>query len=146
MIIIRQRPTLRWMYAGLVLTLLATAAPYVDRASGNLLADHIRAGYPTYTSARVDTAVTLWLAILTVVGALGVVGWLGTIWATRAGKAWARWAATALFVLGTLLALTALLAKDTSGETGLAPLLGWIGLLPSVAGAWVVALCWRRTP
>lgn len=84
--------------------------------------------------------VTVWLAILT---ALGVAGWLSTIWATRRRMGWARWAATALFVLGTLVALTALLTKDTSGETGLAPLLGWIGLLPSVAGAWAVRLCWQ---
>lgn len=106
-------------------------------------ADHIRAGYPTYTSARIDTAVTVWRAILTVVGALGVACWLSTIRATRRGKGCARWAATALFVLGTLVALTALLTKDTSGETGLAPLLGWIGPLPSVAGAWAVRLCWQ---
>jgi hypothetical protein len=143
MMINRQQPAVRWMYAGLGLTVLATAVPYIDLGTGHLLADHIRAGYPTYTPARIDTAVSLWLAILTVVGALGVVGWLGTIWATRRGKGWARWAATALLVLGTLLSLTTLLTKDTSGDTGLAPLLGWIGLLPSVAGVWAVRLCWR---
>lgn len=64
--------------------------------------------------------------------ALGLVCWVGMIWATRRGKAWIRRTATVLFALGTLVALTALLVQDTSGDTGLAPLLGWIGVLPCV--------------
>jgi hypothetical protein len=35
------------MYAGLALTVVAIIAPYVDRATGHVLADHIRDGYPT---------------------------------------------------------------------------------------------------
>jgi hypothetical protein len=139
----QQQPALRWMSAGLALTIAATVAPYVDRATGNVLADHIRDGYPAYTSARIDAAVILWLAILTAIGVLGIVGWVTTIWATRAGKGGARLAATTMFTLGTLVALTALLVKDTSGDTGLAPLLGWIGVLPSLPGAGAVAMLWR---
>lgn len=141
----QQRPALGAMYAGLALTVAATIAPYVDRATGNVLADHIRDGYPTYPQTRIDTAVTTWLVILSVVGALGIVSWLWTIQAVRAGKAWARWAATAMFVLGTSVALTALLVKDTSGDTGLAPLLGWIGMLPCLAGLGAVTILWRRS-
>jgi predicted permease len=128
------------MYAGVVLTVVAAIAPF---ASGDLLADHIRDGYPTYTQGQVDTAVTTWLVVLSVVGALGLVSWITTIWAVRAGKRWARWMATALFAIGTTVALTALLTKDTSGDTGLAPVLGWIGMLPCLAGVAVVALLWR---
>jgi hypothetical protein len=34
-----------------------------------------------------------------------------------------------MFALGTSIALADLLIKDTSGDTGLPPLLGWVGLL-----------------
>jgi len=139
----RHQPALRAMYAGLVLTVVATIAPYVDRAIGNVLADHIKDGYPTYSHEQIDAAVTLWMVILSVVGALGIVSWIWTIWAVRARKAWARWAVAAVFVLGTSVALTALLIKDTSGDTGLAPLLGWSGMLPCLAGLGAVLLLWR---
>jgi hypothetical protein len=136
----QRRPALAAMYAGVVLTVVAAIAPF---ASGDVLADHIREGYPTYTQGEVDTAVTAWLVILTVVGVLGLVGWAATISAVRAGKRWVRWAATAMFAIGTTLALTALLTKDTSGDTGLAPVLGWIGMLPCLAGVAAVVLLWR---
>lgn len=130
------------MYVGLLLTIVATVCPFIDRGAGHLLADHIRHGYPAYTANQVDTAVTVWLGILSVVGVLGVVGWASSIWAVKAHKAWARPIATILFLVGTGLALSALLAKDTSGEVGLPPLLGWVGMLPSVAGLAAVAMLW----
>jgi hypothetical protein len=130
------------LYVGLVLTVVATLAPYVDRATSTVLADHIRDGYPTYTHAQIDFAVNAWLVILSLVGALGIAGWGSTIWAVKAGRRWATWAATAMFALGTSVALSALLVKDTSGDTGLAPLLGWIGVLPCVAGVVAVAKLW----
>jgi hypothetical protein len=133
------------MCAGLGLTVVATAVAYVDHATANVLGEHIRAGYPGYTRTRIDAATTTYLVCLTVVGALGVIGWLGTIWAVRAGKRWARAAAPVMFTLGTGIALTALLIKDTSGDTGLPPLLGWVGLLPCVAGLVAVTSLWRRT-
>ncbi|WP_196803921.1 hypothetical protein [Marmoricola sp. URHB0036] len=133
------------MYAGLLLTIAATVAPFVDRATGHVLAGHVRHGYPSYTPDRVDSAVTAWLVILGVVGALGVMGWVVSIWAVRAGTSWARWVSTVLLAAGAALALTALLVKDTSGEVGLTPLLGWIGLLPSVAGVVAVSLLWRAS-
>ena len=131
------------MYVGLVLTVVATIAPYIDRATSNTLAHHIRGDYPAYTRARVDSAVTAWLVILTVIGAVGVAAWIWTIWAVRTGKRWARSAVTAMFVLGTSTALTALLTEDTSGDAGLSPLLAWIGLLPGVAGLAAVTMLWR---
>jgi hypothetical protein len=60
------------MYAGLGLTVVAVIVAYVDHATANLLAGHIRAGYPAYTQARVDSAVTIYLVYLSVIGALGL--------------------------------------------------------------------------
>ena len=133
------------MYAGLGLTVAALIVAYVDHATGNVLAGHIRAGYPAYTQARIETAVTTYLVYLSVVGALGIICWLAAIWAVKAGKHWARGAATAIFALGTGIALLDLLIKDTSGDTGLPPLLGWAGMLPCLAGLVAVTLLWRRS-
>lgn len=131
------------MYTGLLLTAAVTVAPYVDRGPGDVLADHIRHGYPTYSPGQVAAAESLWLAILTVIGVLGIAGWAVCLWAVRVGKSWSRVAATALLVVCVAVALCALLTTDTSGEVGLAPLFGWLGLLPCVAGAVAVALLWR---
>ena len=140
-----ERSAILAMYAGVALTVVAIIVPYVDHATANVLADHIRAGYPTYTQARIDTAVTTYLVYVSIIGALGVICWFWTIRAVNAGKRWAREAATAMFVLGTGIALFDLLVKDTSGDTGLPPLLGWIGLLPCLAGFLAVTLLWMRS-
>lgn len=145
MITTRRRAALAAMYAGLGLTVVAALVPYVDHATADVLAGHIHAGYPGYGPARVDAAATTYLIYLTVVGALGVVGWLAAIRGETAGKRWARPAATVLFVTGSGVALFDLLVRDTSGDTGLPPLLGWIGVLPCLAGMVAVALQWRRT-
>jgi hypothetical protein len=131
------------MYVGLTMTVGATIVPYVDRATSNTLAEHIRAGYPTYSQARIDTAATTYLVYLSVVGVLGVACWLLAARAVRTGWRWARLAATALFVIGTSLALADLLIRDTSGNTGLPPLLGWVGIAPCVPGLLAVILLWR---
>jgi len=140
-----ERSAIGAMYAGLGLTVAAIIVAYVDHATANVLAGHIRAGYPAYTQARIDTAVTTYLVYLSVVGVLGIICWLATIRAVKAGKRWARGAATALFALGTGIAVTDLLVKDTSGDTGLPPLLGWAGMLPCLAGLLAVTLLWRRS-
>jgi len=136
---------MRALYAGLGLTVIAIIVPYVDHATGNVLAGHIRAGFPGYAQPRIDSAVTTYLVYLSLVGVLGMAGWLATIWAVRAGKRWARGAGTTLFVLGTGIALMDLLLRDTSGDTGLPALLGWAGLLPCVAGVLAVTLLWRKS-
>lgn len=43
------------MYAGLATTVISIVIPYIDRVTSNTLADHIRAGYPTYTAARIKS-------------------------------------------------------------------------------------------
>jgi hypothetical protein len=50
-----------------------------------------------------------------------------------------------MFALGTTIALIDLLIKDTSGDTGLPPLLGWAGTLPCLAGLLAVLLLWARS-
>ena len=132
------------MYAGLGLTVAAIIVTFVDHVTANVLAGHIRAGYPTYTQARIDSAVTTYLVYLSIIGALGTFCWLCTIWAVKAGRRWARGAATAAFALGTAIALTDLLIKDTSGESGLPPLLGWAGVLPCLPGLLAVVLLWSK--
>ncbi|MEV0918463.1 hypothetical protein AB0I93_29950 [Streptomyces sp. NPDC049967] len=132
------------MYTGLALTVIATATPYADRATTHLLADHIRGGYPTYSQARVDSAISTYLVLLSVIGALGVLAWIGAARSVRAGRRWARPAATVLFALGAGAGLTGLLTTDTSGATGLPPALGWAGMAPSLAGALAIALLWRK--
>jgi hypothetical protein len=140
-----ERSAIRAMYAGLALTVIATIVPYLDHATGNILAAHIRAGYPTYPQQHIDRAATTWLAYLSVVGVLGIVFWSWAIWATRAGKRWARSYAVVMLLLGAGIALFNLFVRDTSGDTGLPPLLGWVGVLPSVAGVAGVMLLWRRS-
>jgi hypothetical protein len=139
----RERSAIRAMYAGLGLTVVALAVPYADHATANVLADHIRAGYPGYSQARIDSAVTTYLIYLSVVAALGIVCWFWAIRAVKAGKRWARGAATAMFALGTAIAVTNLLIRDTSGDIGLPALLGWAGTLPCLAGLLAVTLLWR---
>ncbi|MFI7641605.1 hypothetical protein [Nonomuraea sp. NPDC049400] len=129
------------MYAGAGLTLVATLFAFIDRAG---LADHIRAGYPAYGPGEIDGAVTAYAVLLSVVGALGLLGWLGTVWAVRIGKGWARWLASGLFAIAICVALAALTVQDTNGEVGLAPLLGWLQVLPCAAGLATVVLLWRR--
>ncbi|MFF3664317.1 hypothetical protein [Microtetraspora malaysiensis] len=140
----RKQSAVGAMYAGLGLTVVATIVPWIDRATGGVLAGHIRAGYPTFPQDRVDTAVMTWLVCLSVVGALGTSCWFFAIWAVGAGKRWARSVATLVFALGLSVGLFTLLVRDSSGDTGLPPLLGWVGMVPSLAGLLAVALLWRR--
>lgn len=139
-----KRPALVALSAGLALTVLAMAVPYIDRVTGNGLAGHIRAGYPAYSQGQIDAAATTYLIYLSVVGALGVACWAMAIWAVKAGKRWAPVLATAMLALGAAVGLFNLLVRDTSGDTGLPPMLGLVGLLPCLAGLVGVTLLWTR--
>ncbi|HLU71783.1 MAG TPA: hypothetical protein VKZ82_06365 [Nonomuraea sp.] len=131
------------MYAGAALTAFAALFPFIDRATATVLADHIRAGYPAYEPGAIDAAVTAYLILLSVVGALGLLGWISTIWAARAGKRWTPWLAIGLLATALCVSIAALTTQDTSGDVGLAPLLGWLLVLPCVPGLVAVTL-WRR--
>src|SRR5690606_3172702 len=50
------RGALAAIAAGIALTVAAVAVVAVDHARGGLLAEHIRAGYPSYSQARIDAA------------------------------------------------------------------------------------------
>jgi hypothetical protein len=140
----RKRAVLGALYTGLTTTVVATITPYLDQATSHTLAHHIRAGYPSYTQARIDTAVTAYEVILTIIGVMGVAGWALVIHAVTTERRSAGPLATVAFVLGLGIALTDLLIKDTSGLTGLSPLLGWAGIVPCLPGLVAVALLWRK--
>lgn len=140
------RSTMAALYAGLALSLVALVAPFLDRGTTHVIADHVRDGYPAYGDGRVDDAVTTWLVVLGSVGIAALLCWSGVIWALRSGKAWARPAATLVFVVGASVEVYALLARDTSGDTGLPMQLGILGVLPCLAGLVAVVLMWRARP
>ncbi|TQL67771.1 hypothetical protein FB381_1653 [Nocardioides albertanoniae] len=133
------------MLTGLALSVAAVAVVYVDRATTNVLADHIRAGYPSYGEDRIGEGVRVYTTYLTVLGAIGVIGWAVSLWVSRVRPRVAPWLVTTLFLLGTGVALFNLTIRDTSGETGLAPQIGWVGMLPSIAGLAAVVLVWRES-
>lgn len=141
-----ERSVLGAMYAGLALTVIATIAPLVDRATGNVLAGHIQSGYPGYTQEQIDTAVLTYLVSLSIIGVLGIMCWFFAIQAVRKRRRWARSAATLVLVVGASVGLFGLLVRDTSGDTGLPASLGWLGMLPSLAGVVAVSLLWRARP
>ena len=139
----RQQSAIGAMYAGLGLTVVAAIVPFIDRATGNVLTKHLQAGYPAYSQRRIDSAAMTWLIYLSVLGALGAIGWALTIRAVKTGRRWARSLATSIFALGAGIAVFNLIVRDTSGDTGLPPLLGWVGMLPALVGVVAVTLLWR---
>jgi len=138
----RPRKPLAALWLGLALTVGALIVLYADRALGDVLRGHIAAGYPDLSAEALDTAALMYLVYLSVLGGIGVLCWLLIIWSVSAGKRWARWVATAIFAVAACLALTNLTITDTNGEVGLAPLHGWVGLAPTLAGLLAVVLLW----
>ncbi|MBB2914130.1 hypothetical protein FHS43_005442 [Streptosporangium becharense] len=139
----RNRTSLAMMYVGAGLTVIAALFPFVDRSTTTVLADHIKASYPAYQPGAIDAAVAAYLAVLSTIGVMGLLGWAGAIWAVRAGMRWAPRLAGGLLAIAICVAIAALAVRDTSGDVGLAPLLGWLLVLPCVPGLVAVAL-WRR--
>ncbi|MFI6178113.1 hypothetical protein ACIA8R_21455 [Nonomuraea sp. NPDC051191] len=137
----KSRGALALLYGGAALTLLVTLFVFAYRSG---LAEHLRTGYPGLAPAKIDEGVTAYTVILVVMGALGLLGWLVTVLGARAGKGWARWLGSGLFVVALCLVLAALTVRDTNGEVGLVPLLGWSQVLPLVPGLAAVVLLWRR--
>lgn len=130
------------MYVGIALSLGALAITWLDHATDNVLASHIRAGYPSYSQGRIDSAAATYLAYLCILAAVAVICWLWAIRVLRRGRRWARAAVTVTFLLGAVVLLGNLLVRDTSGQTGLPPLLGWVGLSPCLPGLPAVVLVW----
>lgn len=138
-----QQSTIITMSVGSIFTSAALAAVWVDHTTANALAHHIRAGYPHDSRAHIDSAAATYIIYLSALGAIGLIAWLSSIWAVRRDKRWTRPAATLAFICATSLSLTNLLIRDTSGETGLPALLGWLGMLPCLPGLVTVILLWK---
>jgi len=140
---LRHRSVLAMTIAGMALTVIVMLVPFIDRATTTILADHIRDGYPVYEKAEIDNAVTAYLVIMATIGVLGLAGWLGTLWAVQRGKRWARWIAVSMLVIAVCIAMTGLTVRDTSGDVGLAPLFGWLLVLPCLPGLVVAVRTWK---
>jgi hypothetical protein len=139
-----RRAPIATLLAGLGLTVTGLVVLYADFLAGNALRGHLRAGYPALPTDAIDAAASTYLIYLSILGVLGILFWSVTTWAVATGKRWARWLATVIFLVAGAVSLLNLLITDTSGDTGLPPLLGWLGMLPCVAGLAVVVLLWRR--
>lgn len=130
------------LWIGLGLTVLTVVNAQLG---SSLIGDHIRSGYPALAENEIAAGVGFYTTSLTVLGVLGALGWVVTIWSARRGSGWARWIAAALALSGTTIAAFALLVRDTSGDTGLPPLIGTIGLLPCAAGLVAVVFMFTRS-
>lgn len=131
------------MSVGLVLTVVAIVVPFLGSPAGQLISTHVKAGYPSYTADEVAAATGMYLAWLTVAGVLGVAAWITSIVVVRTGERWALWVAGTAFVVGAAISLFDLTIRDTSGDTGLPALIGWLGVLPAAAGLVAVVLLWK---
>ncbi|WP_166975028.1 hypothetical protein [Brevibacterium atlanticum] len=136
------RSTFVALWVGLGLTVIAIVSAQLGRP---IIGGHIRSGYPSISHNEIATGVDFYVTSLTIVGALGLLGWAVTIWSAHRGSRWIRWAAVLLALTGTSVAAFALLVRDTSGDTGLPPLIGTIGLLPCAAGLVAVILMFTRS-
>ncbi|TDE89717.1 hypothetical protein EXU48_19755 [Occultella glacieicola] len=139
-----QRAALPALWLGLVLTIAVGAYAALDNMTTHVLADHIRATYPAVGEPGVQAGVTTYVAILLTVGGLGALGWLATIWVAHGGRRGTHWVATGLLGAAVAVAVVGLTTLDTSGEVGLAPLMGWLVLLPCVPGLVAVVMLWAR--
>lgn len=78
----RQTATIA-MYAGCLCTAAAVAVVWIDHATADVLARHIRAGYPDYSRSRVNSAAMTYVVYLSAVGAIGFIAWLASIRAAK---------------------------------------------------------------
>ena len=120
--------------------MFAAIVPFIDQATGpNVLARHLRSGYPALTGAhRLGRHGVAGLPVGSrsarhhrVVRPSGQYGPAG------GGPA----VTTCIFALGAGVAVFNLLGRDLRRH-GLPPQLGWVGMLPVVAGVLAVALLW----
>ncbi|BCJ36996.1 hypothetical protein Athai_44990 [Actinocatenispora thailandica] len=132
-----------WLYAGLALTLVATAAPLLDLATTGLLAQHVRDAYPHWSAHDVAldrNAIAIYLAVTS---ALGVPLWLLTIRAVRRGKRWGLVVGAIAFAAGVLIALTNLSVGGEHYQVIVPYLFGTLTLLPCIAGIVGLVQAWR---
>lgn len=132
------------MYGGLALTALGTVlVPLAVALGTDRYRDHIRHAYPDYGTGEVNHYQLVILVYLAVNGVIGLAAWLWTVGKAKRRSRTVHITGTVLFGLGLSSGLINMLTKDSTGYTALSPLLGIVGLLPSVAGLVVVVLLWR---
>lgn len=125
---------------GLALTVALGVWPVM---APDLLADHIQHGYPSYTDAELNAAVSAWQIALATVAGLGVLSWIWTLVTLRKPNRWAAFSATALLAVALIIAVVLISTPDTSGEVGLVPTMGWAWLAPCVVGLVVTVATWQ---
>lgn len=138
-----RRRSLSLLYAGLAATVLVAAAPLVDLATVDSIADHVRDAYPQWPASDVAADRNAITTYLGAVGALSVAGWAWALALVARGSHRARMACTVLFALGALLSLTGL----SYGGGPYHPIVpigyGLLGLVPVLIGAASVYALWR---
>lgn len=133
-----------FLYIGLVLTVLVTAAPLIDMVTVDTVADHVRGAYPNWPAGSVAADRAAIVGYLGIVGILGIGGWLWSIRLVTRRANRARAAATSMFVLGALTALLNLTYGSGPYDRVVPMAYGLLGLLPVLAGAAAIVSLWRR--
>ncbi|WP_433167402.1 hypothetical protein [Kribbella sp. CA-247076] len=132
------------LYAGVLLTLVATLAPLIDLATADTIGEHVRSAYPGWSADDVAKDRMAITGYLVGVGVLGLAGWLWTIVAVARGKRGARAVGTTLFLVGATVQLLSLSVGGEAYTTIVPTLHGVIGFLPSLAGLVAVIGLWRK--
>lgn len=141
-----RHPAVPVMWIGLVLTVLAAAAPLLDRVSTGTIEAHVRATYPQWPDESVQADTTALVVGLAIFGTLGIIGWLLTIRAVLREWRWARGLTTAWWLAALTVTFTVALAPADPYEQ-LAPIgIGLITILPCLAGLVAVVQLWRHRP
>lgn len=131
---------------GLLLTLLAGAAPLLDLATTDLVGDHVRAAYPQWPADSVSAdrnAIVGWL-----VGGslLGLIGWWTTQRAVRRSPRRGRAVAATWLAFGLMWAIVTLSFGGDAYDVVVPTAFGVLTLLPVLVGAAVLYLMWRDAP
>jgi uncharacterized membrane protein (DUF2068 family) len=125
---------MRLMYVGAGLSLVGLVA---SAANSSAFKTAIRKADPRFTTAQVNSAANVAVAVAVLFGLLGVGLWLWMAWANGRGRNWARVVSTVFFGIDTL-GLASDLAQHVPAVSMVLALLVW------VVGLAAVILLWRR--
>jgi FtsH-binding integral membrane protein len=128
------RLAVRLMWLGAALSLLGVLLTFTQT---DAIRDAIEDSDSSLTSSEVDTAVTVFVAFIVVIGLVGVGLWLWMASANGKGYSWARIVAT---VLGGLSVVSTLFTISGDGSTGLSIVLSILGVALAVV---ILVLLWR---
>jgi hypothetical protein len=118
--------TVRLMYAGAVVEVLAVVIALVSRGS---LSSPILARHPAYTAAQLHAAEVARTVPLIVGGVIAAGLWIWMAWANRQGRGWARVVSAVLFGINTLdLIVAAFLARGAVASLVIGAVIWLVGL------------------